>query len=129
MKSQFLNFVDSLKTQKSKDFTKNLWLHFLGRGQLSQDCRTTTKRKFTYNHKSPGILRSSHQRYPVRKDVFRKFANFTGKPLCQRWLTHLIDHGRMKHCVYVSANYFFWSQAPWIGCLDSEQLDHCKYWQ
>ena len=106
MKSQILNFVDSLKTQKSKDFTKNLWLLFLGRGQLSQDCRATTRRKITYNHKSPGILRSSHQRYPVRKDVFRKFANFTGKHLCQRRLTHLIDHGRMKQSTLAPTTSF-----------------------
>ena len=55
----------------------------MGRVQLSQGCRATTKRKFIYNHKSPGILRSSHQRCPVIKVVLRNFAKLTGKHLCQ----------------------------------------------
>ena len=55
----------------------------MGRVQLSQGCRATTKRKFTYNQKSPGILRGSHQRFSVRKGVLRNFAKLTGKHLCQ----------------------------------------------
>ena len=55
----------------------------MGRVQLSQGCRATTKRKFIYNRKSPGILRSSHQRCPAIKGVLRNFAKLTGKHLCQ----------------------------------------------
>ena len=65
------------------NFEDSLWLFFMVRVQLSQGCRATTKRKFTFNHKSPGILRSSHQRYPVRKRVLKNFAKLTGKHLCQ----------------------------------------------
>ena len=45
--------------------------------------RASTKRKFTYNHKSPGIVRSSQQRCPVRKCVLKNFAKLTGKHLRQ----------------------------------------------
>ena len=40
------------------------------------------------SQKSPGFVRSSHQRCSVRKDVLKTFANFTGKHLC--WSLFLI---------------------------------------
>ena len=55
------------------------------------DALVRRKRLFTQG-KEPGvrliITRSSHLRCSVKKDVLKKFANLTGKPLC--WNLFLI---------------------------------------
>ena len=105
----------------------------MGRVQLSQGCRATTKRKFIYNRKSPGILRSSHQRCPAIKGVLRNFAKLTGKHLCQSFFSNKVaslSSAQVLSCEFrdMSKSTFF-NRTPLGDCfwiLGAHMIDHAR---